>query len=171
MPTKTWTLIEEQVVGTPVASIVFGSGGTLTQIYKDLVVEIIGTVASDGVSPVIKFNNDATNYSATSMYGTGSSALSTRASSQAKAWVTLATGFSSTQMSMAVCHIMSYANTNVYKTMLSRTANANGSTAPGTEAVVNLWQSKNAITSLVFVIGNGTNYASGTTFRLWGVIG
>ena len=64
---------------------------------------------------------------------------------------------------------MNYNNTNVNKTSLVR-AGLTGGSYPGTEALINLWRSTSAITSIVLKAGNGAvNFNSDSTFTLYGI--
>jgi hypothetical protein len=60
---------------------------------------------------------------------------------------------------------MNYANTTTYKTVLSRANNS----AAGTEAIVGLWRSSAAITSMTVLSETG-NIAIGSTFSLYGIL-
>ena len=161
MPTPTYDLIEEKVLGSAQASVTFSS---IPGTYKDLVLEIVGNATSAG-NLYWQFNGDtATNYSSTNMSGNGTSALSTRISSVANGYLDLST--SATSIASWTATLLSYANTNVNKTWLSRPSWAAGRA----EALVGLWRSTAAVTTFT-VQSNVGNLASGSTFRLWGVAG
>lgn len=163
MPTPTYTLIEEQVLGSSAASVTFGSGGTLTQAYKDLVLECVVSASATAYSS-LSFNGDnANNYSSTEVYGTGSVAASARQSTT-NAIANDPTGASGNPVPVII-NIMSYANTNIYKTTISRNSNSGVQVA----ATVGLWRSTAAITSLTLSTGTANSWASGSTFRLWGI--
>ena len=160
MPTPTYDLITEQTANGSTSSITFGSGGTLTQLYKDLVLEIAGNTVNGGTQ--IQFNGDTgTNYSRTGLRGDGSTATSFRQTSQNA--ITFDGSYSQPGR-IFIVHIMSYSNGSVNKTVLSRSDNAGA----GIDQCVGLWRSNSAITSMVV---SGINWTSGTTFRLWGVSG
>jgi hypothetical protein len=113
----------------------------------------------------LRVNSDTgTNYSTTNVYGNGSSALSTRQSSVDKIGVILSGYLRSTQPSAVIVNFMNYSNSTTYKTILSR----GNQTDVITQAQVNLWRSTSAITSIEFYV-TGFNYASGSTFTLYGI--
>lgn len=159
MPTATYDLISEQVLGSNTASITFSS---ISGTYKDLVLEItnINGSITDGW---LRFNSDtASNYSRIYLFGNGSTASSGRNTSVAFAYGILG----NTSWTTNYANIMSYANTNMNKTILFRSGGANDSIA----AAVDLWRSTAAITAIEVGIASGT-YSTGSTFRLWGVAG
>lgn len=179
MPTPTYDLIEEQVLGTATATMTLGSGGTIPQTYKDLVLEVVARSArSDTTNDVSLYVNGVstgTSYSFTRLFGDGTNPYSDRGSNQALVntigGTAGATAAANTFSTHAV-HFMSYANTNVNKTMLVR-----GSYAPGggngfaSLAEVIMYRSTSAITSITISMLGGFNIAAGTTVRLWGIAG
>lgn len=162
MGTPTYTLISETVLGSAQASVTFSS---IPQTYKDLVLEAVHTDSSVLQGVLLRLNGDTgTNYSRTIVYGTGTSAASFRASN-ANA-ITVSTN-ATTEAYTTFIHLMSYANTNINKTILYR----NGAAGRDTTAGVGLWRSTSAITSTVLLGDAAGNFATGSTFRLWGVVG
>jgi hypothetical protein len=151
---------------TPIATTTLSGVSTYTfssisGIYTDI--EIRGTGFASGDSGIdVRFNSDSgSNYSYTYMYTDGSSAVSGRNSS-----VTAATGGrSGTNGSTAIFYLQNYSNSTTYKTMLSRGGNAGDLTI----AVVSLWRSTSAITSVT--LSMGSNFLAGTTFTLYGIKG
>ena len=127
--------------------------------YTDLVLVISGTQATSGTVR-IQFNNDtASNYSRTDMYGDGSSAASYKESSQTYInFITL-----QTTQSNSISHIMNYANTTTYKTMLTRyNTPSTGVTAAG----VTLWR-KTPEAIHTITLTNTSNVTG--TFSLYGI--
>lgn len=169
MPTPTYTLIEEQVLSSTAASVTFGTGGTLTQAYKDIDIEIIGGPATNA-DLVIQFNGDTgSHYSMTDMVGTGSAAASYRTSNSAYIFLDYTPGASGSVSQFYIVRLMSYSNGSVYKTVLTHS----GSASTSTEAIVGNWRGSNgssteAITS-VLIKANTGSLISGSTFRLWGI--
>lgn len=164
MPTPTYNLLEEIVLGSAQASVTLGSGGTIPQTYKDLVIEFVGyaSVATDNVG--LRFNNDSTTvYSYTYVAGNGTTPSSNRGTGLTSAIVANYTPQSGSP-GFDIINVMSYASTSVYKTAISRNNDAGNWVA----AYVALWRKTDAITSIV-VICPGGNVNSGTTVRLWGV--
>jgi hypothetical protein len=157
---KTYEPIQTTTLGSNQATVTFS---TIPQTYTDLILIIAGTITSGGLDMFVKINSDTgSNYSYTQLYGTGSTAASSRASSQSIASV----GAISITQSNAILHFMNYSNSTTYKTILSR--------ANRSDAVValycNLWRSTASISSIEISSGNpaGT-FVSGSTFTLYGV--
>ena len=154
------TLIQEQVLGSAVPSVTFGS---IPQAYTDLYIEIEtgpNTSNSDGS---ITFNGDTgTNYSRTYVLGNGSAASSGR--DGAATGIHLLWTDASGGPFVAHYDIMSYANTSIFKNLLARESGATWAVDAG----VGLWRSTAAITSIAFTTAVG-NFAAGSTFRLWGI--
>lgn len=166
----TYEPIASHTVGSGgVASVTFGSGGTLPQTYTDLVLIVTGTseVANDGnYNVAATFNGDSgSNYSATAIIGNGSTASSARATSATSTPLAGLPGTTATTITPAtnITHIMSYANTNVFKTIL-RTTNS----ASFVVRSVQLWRSTSAITSIE-LSGAGGDIAQGTVLALYGI--
>ena len=138
-----------------VSSVEFSS---ISGTYTDLIVQGYLYGASSNASPPLQFGNGSidtgNNYSETELYGDGSSAGSQRLSSQTRISIGRATGIgaSSTDPHFFKVHIMSYANTNVYKTALAATSRANN----GVDRNVVLWRSTSAITTVKVFPGAGT---------------
>ena len=61
---------------------------------------------------------------------------------------------------------MNYANTTTYKTTLVRHNNVSQTVS----AVVNLWRSTSAITSITLSNESATNFDVGATFTLYGIL-
>jgi hypothetical protein len=145
------------ISGTSTNSYTFSS---IPSTYTDLVLVVSGsTVSTNGV--LSQVNGDTgTNYSATFLYGDGSSAASIRNSNE----VSLSTGYFDTSNSNMIIHYMNYKNTTTYKTVLSR-SNASGSFLG---ARASLWRNTAAITSIK-IFGSGTNLGDATTLTLYGI--
>lgn len=153
----------------PIASTTVGSGGSasieFTSIpgtFTDLRFIIAGTYESSVNIGNLTFNNDTgSNYSDTFLAGDGSVTASGRSSSA----VRIRTGQFGTGQGIAVHDIMSYANTNVFKTVLISSA------LPSTNVFrwVGLWRSTAAITSVKVTAFAGLEFAEGTTATLYGI--
>ena len=151
-------------MGADAASVTFS---TIPSTYTDLIIVIWGKVDGNDYNPAIRFNGDTgSNYSVTKLRGNGSTASSTRQSSQT--YINSGTaGDPTNQDTVAVLQIMSYADTNVYKTVLASIA------TPGVSVGrdVGLWRSTSAITSVLLsgsALGAG-EWVSGSTFSLYGI--
>jgi hypothetical protein len=163
---RTYEPIASQTLGSNAASVTFSDiPGTYTDLR--LVAFARSTRSATNDFLLLRFNSDSgSNYSRTYLYGNGTSALSTRNSNLTLATVDSfpAANSSSGIFCATVIDFMSYANTNVFKTVLSR--NSDNSL---TGATVNLWRSTSAITSILLYPENGPNLASGSTFSLFGL--
>lgn len=150
------------VTGSPVGSVTLSS---IPQGYTDLVLVINGSAS--GASDVgLQFNSDtASNYSRTWLSGNGSSAFSGRASSVAFAKISAYGNMNTSFNFNAIVNIQNYSNTTTYKTILSRSNNA----SLGTDAIVNLWRSTSAITSIYVYSPDSQTFSVGTTFTLYGI--
>lgn len=162
MPTPTYTLISEQVLGSAQASVTFSS---IPGTYKDLVVECVhqlSTITSGNI--YLRYNGDAgTNYSDTWIAGNGTAASSGREVS----FTYIYCGPTSSEcVATTVANVMQYASTNVNKSSLSRTSHS----VQFSMANAHLWRSTAAITSLL-VGTTASTFSVGSTFRLWGIVG
>ena len=112
--------------------------------------------------------DNGTNYSATELVGTGSSATSGRASNTSSGFRLGHTGggFAGNEFGITIAHFLSYANPNVYKTVLSTGESASAYVTRR----VSLWRSTAAITSLTF-FGGIDDFQPGTTLSLYGIKG
>ena len=133
--------------------------------YTDLILicSLKGTAATD---LALRFNSDSgSNYSATQLWGNGSSTGSLRTTNQTYAAVDYYGYIESTDFTVNIIHIMNYSNSTTYKTVLARANQA----ANGTNAGVALWRNTSAITTVRAMLTNAQSFASGSTFTLYGV--
>ena len=159
----TYERIATTTLSSASSTITFSSiSGSYTDLI--LVTELDG---GGGYDVAIRFNSDTgSNYSRTYLSGTGSSAVSGRATSQS--YINLsAYGWPNTsQRAVTITHIFDYANTTTYKTVLSRSNRASN----GVDANVGLWRSTSAITSLTIAPQfTANNYTIGCTATLYGI--
>lgn len=158
----TYEPIETKTIGTAVASVTFSS---IPQTYTDLVMVFSGNTASlstDSIS--IQFNGDTTtNYSYTLLSGNGTSATSSRATSQS---IIAGAVITSTEVTNSIWHVFNYTNTTTFKTVLARGNIAGALVRQG----VGLWRkTPEAITSWLLKPDTGQNFAVGCTFTLYGI--
>jgi hypothetical protein len=154
---STYTPIATTTLGSAQATVTFSSFSG----YTDLVVVIN---AAAGIASIqCRYNSDSgSNYSYTRMWGDGSTANSSRESSITANRFGI---IGDTNFTTFVYNIQNYSNTTTYKTGLSRSSWAGGYVA----SYVNLWRSTAAITSIVFSEQGGGNFATGSTFTLYGI--
>jgi hypothetical protein len=156
---NTYTQIASTTLGSTASTVTFSSiAGT----YTDLVLVVNATWNTAGTANLtFQANGDtASNYSATRILGTGSSAVSAR---QGGTYMMVADIDDS--LFTSIINIQNYANTTTYKTVLSRMGWAAGYTG----AYVCLWRSTAAITSFVISKNQSGAFAVGSTFNLYGI--
>lgn len=154
----TYEPITTTTLGSDTASITYSSLGS----YTDIVI-VANAALSATADLSIRFNGDTgANYSMTLLKGNGTTTEGYRetntTSSRIGQCVTSPRG-------AYVLNIYNYANSNVYKTTVSRdnlpTSNAS--------SWVSTWRNTAAITSIT-LFGNGSsNLKSGSTFTLYGI--
>lgn len=138
----------EPIASTTVSAASDVTFSSIPGTYTDLIL-VWGGSCTGG--PVIgQVNSDTgTNYSDTYLLGNGSAASSGRYSTQGAFRIQISQG---TGQTVARVSIQSYANTSVFKTMLSESAAAGSAV----ERTVSLWRSTSAITSVKFYPFTGT---------------
>jgi hypothetical protein len=118
-------------------------------------------------SVLVQLNSDtASNYSITRLRGNGTAASSSRRTSTSFAYISDdgLSASSANTISTIITQFQDYSNSTTYKTILSR-SNTPDLTV---EAIVSLWRSTSAITSIkVFVLATG--FDIGSTFTLYGI--
>lgn len=165
-----WTMIESQTLGASTASVTLGSGGTIPQTYKTLL--LVASARTDGavVWDTVKINpnNATTSLTDRYVYGTGTT---TGATTDVVGLMTFAaTGANATASTFGngLTVFPNYAgstNKPISSDGVSET-NATGATQALTAS---LWSSTAAITSIVLKPFTGTNFVSGSTFTLYGL--
>jgi hypothetical protein len=170
----TYDKIATQTLTSSQSSITFSS---ISGAYTDLVlVSFVRDTRNETYGyPALRFNSDTgSNYSRTALYGDGSSAASNRASNQTSLLYCEAVGATQAAGNYApiITHFQNYSNTTTNKTILSRIGNTAGTGGFQTGALVGLWRSTSAITSITILGDQGasTNLASGSTFTLYGIL-
>jgi len=159
----TYESIATTTLSSAAANITFSS---IPSTYTDLRLVIaggFGTAGGGGNATIVRFNSDTgSNYSATFIYGDGSTAASFRSTSVTSIGIGLS---NSTQVQLSTMDIFSYAG-STYKTALAEwSGDTNGSGQ--VRRNVGLWRSTSAITTIL--INNADNFASGTTATLYGI--
>jgi len=160
--TATYEKIASTTVSTAQSTVDFTS---IPATYTDLVLISNWKPTVSGNGFYFRVNGLTSGYSFTAMAGTGSSASSSRASSQTTGLMfDYFVGLPTTLTSMGIANFMNYSNTTTYKTVLSRGNNAGTST----EASVCLVQTTSAISSISLFMSAG-NLDTGSTFTLYGI--
>ena len=159
---NTYTPLATQTLGSAAASVTFSS---ISGAYTDLVLVMRYSNASAD-SSFLRFNSDSgSNYSTTYLYGNGTTAGSTRESNYSLAYLDIFTSNASGDNQISIVNIMNYANTTTYKTLINR----NSHPEKGVSATVSLWRNTAAITTVYLANGSGGNFATGSTFTLYGI--
>lgn len=154
MPTNTYTALATLTLTGTDTDISFAS---IPATYRDLVL-ICSATASSGQDILIKFNNDASNYSRVYAYGPGSGTNSNADSSNG--WGVVRSSASNT-----VLQIMDYSATDKHKSVLSR---LNGASDYGVAMIAGRWASTTAINAVSVSVASGT-FSIGSTFSLYGI--
>jgi hypothetical protein len=139
-------------------SITFSS---IPQGYTDLLL-IHNNISGTTQQLRLTFNGDSgSNYNTAELYGTGSAAGSGRGINETKINIGF---FNSSAVSNSIVNFQNYSNSTTYKTLLARY----GNTGTQIAAVVGLWKSTAAITSITIVAQTG-NFAVDSSFTLYGI--
>lgn len=164
----TYTPIASITLGTAADSVTFSS---IPSTYTDLVVIASVGNATTSSNMLLRFNSDtATNYSNTTMLGSGTATTSNRYSNQSAIYLIerMEIADTASTYSASTININNYSNTTTYKSTLSRSNTPNGGT-PGTDLVMGLWRSTAAITSIALSVNTGS-FTVGSTFNLYGIL-
>jgi hypothetical protein len=159
---NTYEAIATQTLGSAAASVTFSS---IPGTYTDLVIVVnCGNSIGNGYFLSLQFNSDTgSNYSSTWLYADGSSASSVRESSTNRIFC----GWSTNAVSGTsfIINIQNYSNTTTNKTTINRF----GAAAYRLGAIVGLYRSTSAITSVVINSESASNFLTGSTFSLYGI--
>lgn len=158
---STYEPIASHTLSSDAATYTFTS---IPSTYTDLLL-VTSIKRQTASSPAyIQVNSDTgTNYSSVSLVGTGSSAISGLAPNAVRVSIDYTT--STSEFTFGRSHLMSYANTSVYKTILTEYA------SPSSRVVrqVSTWRDTSAINSILIGIQNGSNIITGSTLALFGI--
>jgi hypothetical protein len=159
---STYEPIATTTLGTAASTITFSS---IPATYTDLRIVFIGTSASFA-NPLLRFNSDTgSNYSQTSLYGNGSSAVSARTTSQTSITIPVY-GMDPTNPNLYAIDVFSYAGSTNKTCLISTSEDDNGAGRVGNQ--VGLWRNTSAINTIL-ITGSGTNFDIGTTATLYGI--
>lgn len=161
----------------PIASQTLSSNATsveftgISSAYTDLIL-VVRIIPQDTTNPAIigQVGNGSidtgSNYSMTNLYGTGSTAASNRTSSLTYITFSREAGIGNTTSTAftGVYQFMSYANTNVFKTILE----ASGVASNGVARSVGLWRSTSAIDRIKLSVSAG-GFGTNSAFSLYGI--
>jgi hypothetical protein len=159
--TATYENIATTTLGSPQTTITFSS---IPGTYTDLIIVCAGNMSAGGaVDNIMRFNDDTgSNYSRTYLMGDGSSAVSGRNSNQTSLTLPY---WNSTAIHNTIIQINNYSNTTTNKSVLARNNMANESLI----AYALLWRSTSAINKITISRGGTNDFATGSTFTLYGI--
>jgi hypothetical protein len=162
MPTPTYTPLANVTLGSAASSLTFSS---IPATYRDLIV-VVSAAGSTTLEGRLRLNGDSgSNYNYNRMSGSGSAATGADAANQSSAFLSaIAQATTTARMQMNI-NIMDYSATDKHTTIINRADQAEN----GTDAIVNRWANTAAVTSVQILTSTG-NWASGSTFALYGVI-
>jgi hypothetical protein len=163
MATNTYVALDKVTVGTATSTITFTG---INQGYTDLVLVYQGATAA-AANMFVRVGNGSldtgSNYSLTQIVGSGTSASSSRLSSQAEIKITEGLFVNTNEQCNIIMNFQNYSNTTTNKTLLSRANSA----AIGVQAQVSLWRSTSAINTISVYASQ--NFNTGTTISLYGI--
>jgi hypothetical protein len=143
-----------------------GSNATITfssiaATYTDLILVIGGGSTNASVVSRLQFNSDTgSNYSQTSIFGNGTSALTNQQTNIAFAGSCISSNISTT----TIYNIINYANTTTNKTVIGR----GNATDTIVDSRVSMWRNTAAI-NRIDVFFSGGNFSSSTVVTLYGI--
>jgi hypothetical protein len=165
---NTYTLIASNTVSTAVSSITFSS---IPATYTDLLLKVSARGAT-GTTPDLnlQFNSSSSGYTARRLEGSGSAASSNTytTSGYLGLGVTNAAAQTSNTFSNQEIYIPNYASAN-YKSVSVDGVMENNATAATTTLLAGLWSNTAAITAIALFIEGGANFATYSTFYLYGI--
>lgn len=164
MPTMTYTPLATVTLGSSAASVTFSN---IPATYRDLILNVNGTPTGGNPLVLVRFNSDTgTNYPQVYMWATTAAQSGTNAGSGH--YITSTSVLAGARFDGNVS-VMDYSATDKHKTVLSRSGYTNAASVQIAESSATRWANTGAITSLA-VVASVNNFASGTTFNLYGVI-
>lgn len=157
----TYSSIATTTLGSASGTVTFN---TISGSYTDLIL-VVNAGASATVNLWVQVNSDTgSNYSVTRLSGNGTAASSDRKTSATKFELTAQSYVDDPITFNSIIQFQNYSNSTTYKTLISRQNLAAG----GVDAVVGLWRSTSAITSISALTSSGT-FDIGSTFTLYGI--
>lgn len=161
----TYSSISSQTLSSAASTVTFSS---IPSTYTDLILIFNGSNSVGNDSYSLYCNGVVTGglYSATYLEGDGASAYSSNWSNRND--IPVARGGSSTAgADFVIVNLLNYANTSVFKSLLTRYA-LGGTVGKRVSTTVALYRSTTAISSVTLKSGGG-NIAAGSTITLYGI--
>lgn len=158
---NTYESIATQTLGSAAASVTFSS---IPGTYTDLIL-VAAPLSSAAEELVMQFNGDTSAvYSATILWGSGSSAGSIRSTNQNSAVLNYYASVAGTQNTQ-IFNVMNYSNATTFKTIIGRAGRADS----GVDATVALYRNTAIVNSIALKLKNSNNFIAGSTFSLYGI--
>jgi hypothetical protein len=164
MPTATYTPLATVTLASNTSSVTFTG---IPATYRDLIFVFAGTATAQSSSRFRMNGITGSNYSFVRAGGNGSTTFSSAPTDTYFPLVWSNSELSTTQ-SNAIVQIMDYSATDKHKTVLIRETNNNPS-GPAVTMYAGRLDTTSAITSLTALV-SANNFATGSTFSLYGVI-
>jgi len=160
----TYEKIATTTLSTATASVNFTS---ITGAYTDIVLVAILGCSSGGQRAFWRVNgSSASDYGKIYVLGDGSSAGTSESSGETESYIFDGIAVSTTLKGTLIQHYQNYSNTNMFKQVLSRCNNPSS----GTMIVGGVWRQNDAITSIYLSPSSSTNWITGSTFTLYGIL-
>jgi hypothetical protein len=163
--TATYEKIATTTLGSATNTVTFSS---ISGSYTDLVVICNGgATATSNARIAFNGDNSGTSYSNTYIVGDGSAISSGRTNNVSTSLLN-SLGYLENDMNWScLIQVMNYSNSTTYKTFFSRANQVDN----GLTAMVGLWRSTSAITSLTItcIFLGSENFQTGTSFTLYGI--
>jgi len=166
----TYTLISSNVLSSATSSVTFSS---IPSTYTDLVIRasIRDNVDSNQGAVAMTFNSNTSGYGAKDIYGDGSTVATFSLSSIAYGWAGTITDANLTANSFSSheIYIPSYALSQNKNYSVYSVVETNSTTAKFLVSGGGIWSNTTAITSITLAINTNPNFASGSSFYLYGI--
>lgn len=164
MPAATYDCLKTTTTTTGQGTITLNN---ISQAYTDLVVVVEGgsQVAANGIA--LRLNGDTSNsYALTQIGGQGSgSAQVAKRTLQSILNINFSGYWLNTTRGLIVCHIMNYANTNMFKNVISRASTP----ATGIDLIVGTYWKTDAITEVNITNDGSGNIGADTMVSIYGI--
>jgi len=171
----TYDSIASQTLTSSTSSIIFSG---IPSTYTDLVLVCSAQSTASANADTrynLQFNSDtATNYSTTYLLGNTVAAYSIRDTNRAQ--IDNVTALSTTpEFTPIIFNINNYSNTTTFKTVLQRAGQLNNSSGSGGAGrsvlgtAVSLWRSTTAINTIAVTCWVNGQFATGSTFAIYGI--
>lgn len=165
MPSTYEKIQSTTVTGSAATTIQFTS---ISQLYTDIVLVFAAKAATTN-QPTLRltFNGSGTGYSGRQMIGNAAAPTGNNNTSAAFISIARGPGIPSVigETSLHLVHIMDYANTSKYKSILEQTNN----NSDGQEIGVAVWANNAAINQITITTPTGPDFAVGSQMTLYGI--